>query len=230
MQHDLATEPVHIAGPLKSWYDIHEALAHEVSGLAATAASIDAATVDAFVERFIAFDNELRNHSEVEDAIMFPAIERSGGRVDQALSAQHHGEQQLAYDARCALLAAKVEPGAEQLAAVTTVLADLRDGLLPHLRAEETDVLPQIPQLFDLAEQAALLTTIITSLPADPTMQPWIAAALTPEHRTARLRNMAAALPPDALRGVMGQIHRGVDVAVWADIAERTPQLAALAL
>ena len=65
-------------------------------------------------------------------------------------------------------------------------------------------------------------------MPPDPVMQPWVAAALTPEHLEARLRNMATSLGHDALVGVLTQIHDGVDAATWAEVESRTPDLAAL--
>ena len=54
-----------------------------------------------------------------------------------------------------------------------------------------------------------------------------MAGALTSEHRDARLRTMAASPPHEALVRVLHQIHDGVDAAVWADMAKRTPDLTA---
>ena len=51
-----------------------------------------------------------------------------------------------------------------------------------------------------------------------------------PEHLEARLRNMATSLGHDALVGVLTQIHDGVDLAVWAEVESRTPDLAALVI
>lgn len=160
---------------------------------------------------------------------MFPAIADAGGAIDADLNDEHRREQTLVYDAECALLDAKLRPTAANFSRVAAVLSELRDRLIPHLQLEEQSVLPQVPVHFDHDAQAALLRTIIDSIPHDSRVQPWIAAALTPEHREARLRNMAASLAPQALRAVMQQIRDGVDDSVWADITTRTPDLAALA-
>lgn len=217
-----------ITGPLRTWYDLHEAIAHEAEGLAAAARSLDATSLEAFAERFAAFDSELRTHSETEDGIVFPAIVEAGGHVPSDFREDHHHEQLLAYDAGWALLDAKVRPTPERLGALAELVARLGEELVAHLEAEDRLVLPQVQDLFGDDEQGALLRTIIGVLPPDPGLQPWIASALTPEHRETRLRNMAASLPREAFVGLLGQIRDGVDTDVWDDISSRTPEIAAL--
>lgn len=221
--------PRRITGPLKTWYDMHEALDHEVRALADLAAGIARDGVDDFARRFAAFDAELRNHSEVEDGIMFPAVVAAGGTVPDALFGEHRAEQLAVYEVGASLMGAKGRGDDAALAGLAPVAAALRDSLLAHLRLEDDAVLGQVDGLFDPDQQAQLLRTIISSMPPDPGLQPWVAGALTPEHLEARLRNMASSLAPDAMVGVMTQIHDGVDAATWAEVEARTPDLAALA-
>jgi iron-sulfur cluster repair protein YtfE (RIC family) len=217
-----------VIGPLKTWYDLHEALGHEVRALADLATGITASDVDGFAKRFGAFDAELRKHSEVEDGIMFPAIVVAGGTVPQHLVHEHRDEQLRVYELGAAIMAAKGRGDDESLAALAPLASNLRDGLLAHLHAEEDEVLGEVDELFSTDQQSLLLRTIISSMPSDPGMQPWVAAALTPEHLEARLRNMATSLGHDALVGMLTQIHDGVDAATWAEVKSRTPELAAL--
>lgn len=220
--------PHRITGPLKSWYEMHEALSHEVTALAETSTSLTAGELDRFAQRFAAFDRELRTHSEVEDGIMFPAIERRGGTIPAALVAEHREEQLRVYELGTALLRAKATPDHSALSAIAPQAAALRDSLRRHLEHEEADVLGRVDDLFTAGEQAGMLRTIMSSLPADPHLQAWVAAALTPEHLEARLRNMAASLSHAALVGALAQIHDGVDAETWARIRSRTPDLAAM--
>ncbi|MFN8025020.1 MAG: hemerythrin domain-containing protein [Acidimicrobiia bacterium] len=217
-----------VVGPLKTWYDLHEALGHEVRGLADQATAIAAGDLAAFSKRFEAFDSELRHHSEVEDGIMFPAIVAAGGTVPLHLLDEHREEQLRVYELGAAIMAAKGRGDHESLAALAPLAASLSDSLLAHLQAEEDEVLGEVDELFSSDQQSQLLRTIIASMPPDPVMQPWVAAALTPEHLEARLRNMATSLGHDALVGVLTQIHDGVDAATWAEVQRRTPDLAAL--
>jgi len=217
-----------VVGPLKTWYDLHEALGHEVRALADQPTGIAAADVAGFSKRFEAFDSELRHHSEVEDGIMFPAILAAGGTVPHHLLDEHRDEQLRVYELGAAIMAAKGRGDAESLTALAPLAATLRDGLLAHLQAEEDEVLGEVDPLFSADQQSQLLRTIIASMPPDPIMQPWVAAALTPEHLEARLRNMAGSLGHDALVGMLTQIHDGVDAATWAEVQTRTPELAAL--
>jgi iron-sulfur cluster repair protein YtfE (RIC family) len=217
-----------ITGPLKTWYDLHEALRHEVTVLAEEAASLEPSTLPAFAERFGLFLNELRTHSEVEDGLMFPAIRARGGGVPAALGDDHHREQQQVYDLSCALLQAGPLGDASALHGIAAAASALRDGLAAHLDAEEQLVLPLVQQLFDDAAQAGLLNLIMQAIPADPHLQPWVAQALSDDHLEARLRNMATSLSHAGLVGVLTQIHDGVTPEVWAVVRTRMPDLAAL--
>lgn len=221
-------EPTRITGPLRTWYDLHEALDHEAAGLAEDAASLSAEHLDAFAERFWGFDRELRAHSEVEDGIMFPAITARGGHVDAELEREHRAEQLEVYALGSLILHALAATDADALAALAAPAVALRDSLRAHLRAEEATVLNQVDVLFDDQEQGALLRTIIGALPPDPQLQPWVSAAITPEHLEARLRNIANSLSTPALTALLTQIRDGVDAETWHEVEARTPELAAL--
>jgi hypothetical protein len=223
-----ADAPRRVTGPLKTWYDMHEALGHEVRALADLSVGLGRADLDAFAQRFGAFDAELRNHSEVEDGIMFPAILTAGGSVPDHLYDEHRDEQLRVYALGAAVMAARGRRDDESLAALAPLSVILRDSLLAHLQAEEDEVLDEVDELFDTDRQSQLLRTIIAAMPPDPGMQPWVAAALTPAHLEARLRNMATSLGHDAFVGVLTQIHDGVDPAVWVALEQRAPDLAAL--
>ena len=216
-----------ITGPLKTWYDLHEALAHEVTGIAADATGLTLDDLESFAERFWAFDRELRAHSEVEDGIMFPAIVDRGGRVDEVLGQEHRDEQLAVYAVGAALLRAKARRSADTIAALGPLTAELRDSLIAHLELEERS-LGQVDGLFSDDEQSALFRTIITSLPPDPGLQPWVTSALSPDHLEARLRNIASSMSTPALTDLLTQIRDGVGADTWAVIEERTPELAAL--
>lgn len=225
------TNPTHdrrITGPLKTWYDLHEALEHEAIGIAADAVHLTVDDLDALATRFWAFDEELKHHSEVEDGIMFPAIEAAGGTIDDHLLEEHRDAHLAVYAFGSAVLHANATRSTEALAALAPLAAELRDSFQAHLAHEESTALGQVDDLFSNEEQAALFRTIIGSLPPDPQLQPWVAAALTPEHLEARLRNIASAMSTPALTGLMTQIHDGVDAVRWSVIEATTPDLAAL--
>jgi hypothetical protein len=222
-----STEPGRITGPLKTWYNLHEALGHEARGIAADADELTLDRLDAFASRFWSFDRELRAHSEVEDGIMFPAITERGGHIDPALGKDHRNEQLAVYALGAGLLQAKAARTPEALGALHQPAAALRDSLEAHLAAEEASALTQVDGLFAADEQAAMFHTIIGALPPDPNLQPWVAEALTPEHLEIRLRNIAASTPEAMMTTLMTQIRDGVDDATWSQIETRTPELAA---
>jgi hypothetical protein len=223
-----ANETRRIQGPLKTWYDLHEALGHEVAGLAADAAALTISGLDAFAARFWAFDRELKAHSEVEDGIMFPAIAARGGAIDDELLEEHRAEQLAVYAAGATLLHANATRTPDALAALAGSTAAMRDSLKTHLEREEASALTQVDGLFSDDEQSALFRSIIGALPPDPQLQPWVASALSPDHLELRLRNIASSMPAPALASLMAQIHDGVDATTWSVVQARTPDLAAL--
>lgn len=218
-----------ITGPLKTWYDLHEALDHEATGIAADASDLTLDRLDALATRFWAFDDELKHHSEVEDGIMFPAIVAAGGTIDTPLFEEHRDAHLAVYAFGTALLHAKATRTNEAIAALGPLATKFRDSFKAHLEHEESTALGQVDDLFSSDEQAGLFRTIIGSLPPDPQLQPWVAAALTPEHLEARLRNIASSMSGPALAGLMTQIRDGVDPETWAEVEARTPGLAELA-
>lgn len=222
------TSPGRITGPLKTWYDLHEALAHEATGIAADAEVLTVDGLDAFAARFWAFDRELRAHSEVEDGIMFPAISQRGGNIEADLETEHREEQLAVYALGAALLHANATRTTDAIGALARPAAEMRDSLEAHLELEEATALTQVDGLFSDDEQAALFRTIIGSLPPDPQLQPWVTAALSPEHLEARLRNIARSMSTPALTALMTQIHDGVGADTWSVVESRTPDLAAL--
>jgi len=217
-----------ITGPLKTWYDLHEALDHEATGIAADASELTLDGLDALAIRFWAFDDELKHHSEVEDGIMFPAIVAAGGTIDTPLFEEHRDAHLAVYAFGTAVLHAKATRTSEALAALGPLATELRDSFKAHLEHEEATALGQVDDLFSNDEQAGLFRTIIGSLPPDPQLQPWVAAALTPEHLEARLRNIASSMSTPALTALLTQIRDGVDPATWRVVEETTPELAEL--
>lgn len=225
-----------ITGPLRAWYDIHDALRQEIGSLEQVVTECDEDDRDAwtaFADRFEFFHGELRDHSLHEDGIVFPAMRQQGIPVESNYTKEHHKEQALVYDVAASIHEVAVltdrydVSGARQ--AAREAIVSLRMHLVEHLALEEEYLLPQADEVISDDEQAWILQAIIASVPPDPRVQPWIAAALTPEHREARLVHMHDELPADAFAAVMGQIRAGVSAEIWADIVSRQPGLAAAA-
>ena len=99
-----------ITGPLRTWYDLHEALAHEASAIAAAAEELTPDELPRLDARFGMLRRELRTHSEVEDAMLFPEIERRGGTVAASFGDEHHHELQHTCEQEPALPATENEP------------------------------------------------------------------------------------------------------------------------
>jgi hemerythrin-like domain-containing protein len=220
-----------ITGPLATWYDLHEAIRSEIDLLDAMAQTLDDdPSLAAFAQRFRFLADELRTHSLVEDGILFAALQDRGLTVDDGLVADHRHEQESMLRIASHILSAQTLPDrANAVDEIRRTLAALRPHLHRHLDEEERVVLPLAQETFSTDEQATLLRAIITLLPADPHLQAWVAESLTPEHRDARLRNLAHTLSPEAAQSIMREIRDGVSASTWVDITTRTPEVAALA-
>jgi iron-sulfur cluster repair protein YtfE (RIC family) len=215
-----------ITGPLRAWYDIHEALLFEARALATQARATSPLQAEALARRYAFFEAELRLHSSVEDGLMFPAMREAGGHVDPVLSSDHQRDQLVLYDVRCALLEAEAFDRVRTLERVVETLDVLAEHLARHFSDEEETALVMAAKVFSDAEQGRLLKSIFRLLPPDPHLEPWILSSLTPEHRVARLRNLISSLPPPRLEQVLEETRAGVSPDIWRDLEHEIPELA----
>jgi len=222
-------------GPLRGWYDIHQALRVELADLrehADRSADRDPEAVHAFDERFEFLRAVLTAHSAAEDGIIFAAMRLRGLDSTDELTRDHMRELGNIYDVHRHLVEARflgdLEDAAVPLRHARDATHRLEDDLLAHLAVEEEGVVPEVLANFSADEQASLLSKVVAENPPDlvPKILPWMIGAVSPEHRVAAVRDWQATLPPEVVTMLVGFLRAGLAPDAWSDLEARIPELA----
>jgi hemerythrin-like domain-containing protein len=229
----MSAPPQRREGPLRSWYDIHDALRHEVEALVteANALTDDATTLDAFDQRVEFLRRMLSAHSTAEDAVMFPSMARRGLAVDERFRAEHLTEVGSIYDLhRNAVQARFITDPVESVAALARIVAGtqrLQAGLEGHLTAEEEQLLPAVLDAFSEDEQLTLLHSILASNPGDVKLQmiPWIVGAVPIPHAAEFLDDVHVSAGDAGFAFVATLVHDDVPADRWDALVELLPAL-----
>jgi hypothetical protein len=222
-------------GPLRGWYDIHQALRVELADLrehADRSADRDPEAVHAFDERFEFLRAVLTAHSAAEDGIIFAAMRLRGLDSTEELTKDHMRELGNIYDVHRHLVEARflgdLEDAAGPLGRARDATHRLEEDLLGHLAFEEEGIIPEVLANFSAADQASLLSKVVAENPPDlvPRILPWMIGAISPEHREAAVRDWQATLPPEVVTMLVGFLRMGLAPDVWSDLQSRVPELA----
>jgi hemerythrin superfamily protein len=222
-------------GPLRGWYDIHQALRVELADLrehADRSTNRDPDAVQAFDERFDFLRAVLTAHSAAEDGIIFAAMRLRGLESTDELTKDHMRELGNIYDVHRHLVEARflgdLEDAAGPLGRARDATHRLEDDLLAHLAVEEESVIPEVLANFSADDQASLLGKVVAENPPDlvPKILPWMIGAISPEHRVAAVRDWQATLPPEVVTMLVGFLRAGLAPDVWSDLEARVPELA----
>ena len=142
----------------------------------------------ALARRWSRFEEVLHHHHVVEDTSIWPALlahaGAAGAEADretlEAMEAEH-GQIDPALDAtRTAFAAMQEHPCTDHRNALDVRLTSLREGLLEHLRHEETDALPLLQRTMTAEEWDAAEKAAAKGYPTRlvPFLVPWVADGL----------------------------------------------------
>ena len=173
-----------------------------------------------FASDFPLFARILEKHSEVEDALFFPALEERSPGSTAATVDQHRKIEDLV-----AVLASGSSTDTQ------TDLATLQEFLLAHLAEEEEKVMPAMMEHFEAAEIWALDGRIMEFCSPEfmQEMMPWWFTHIDAADRVCVAQNMTVGVPPDFLPILSQWIAAGLDETQWNELVEQVPALAATA-
>jgi hemerythrin-like domain-containing protein len=225
------------AGPLESWFDIHEALKNEFPRLRKMAGDVtldDADELRKLSDEIVFFAEVLTVHSLSEDGVGFPIMRNRGIDIPAALSDDHHRELEAVYDIRRSCLELlfhdadqDVSPALDRL---RNRIAALEEDLAAHIRFEDDVIIPQAMEKFSRAEQAALVVKMVAHTPAwlSDKVLPWMIANISERHRVHLLEVWFDSMPGDVLRTRVRTIRNGVSPDLWKQLVEQVPRLASV--
>ncbi|HIN80378.1 MAG TPA: hemerythrin domain-containing protein [Planctomycetes bacterium] len=173
-----------------------------------------------FASDFPLFARILEKHSEVEDALFFPALEERAPGSTAATVDQHRKIEDLV-----AVLASGSSTDTQ------TDLATLQEFLLAHLAEEEEKVMPAMMEHFEAAEIWALDGRIMEFCSPEfmQEMLPWWFTHIDAADRVCVAQNMTVGVPPEVLPVLCQWIAAGLDETQWNELVGQVPALAATA-
>eukprot|EP00192_Tetraselmis_astigmatica_P000948 CAMPEP_0117679692 /NCGR_PEP_ID=MMETSP0804-20121206/17947_1 /TAXON_ID=1074897 /ORGANISM="Tetraselmis astigmatica, Strain CCMP880" /LENGTH=1249 /DNA_ID=CAMNT_0005489125 /DNA_START=485 /DNA_END=4234 /DNA_ORIENTATION=- len=210
-QADQATAANDSVNPIDHIFQFHKALKREVKHLEKEAQSlsheVDAGgAVDILVHQLEARFHFLKGiyiaHSEAEDKIVFPALERKevSRNVSHAYSLDHQKEQEMfaQVDELLRSLKANLNDPAAMVpiaSRMRVTCAAVRANLDMHVRAEETELWPLFNEHFSFEEQETIVGSIIGNTGAEvlQTMITWVANETEPEEQAAMMDALRSA-------------------------------------
>jgi iron-sulfur cluster repair protein YtfE (RIC family) len=222
-------------GPLQSWYDLHEAIRHELAQIRTLAAGVRADDTDAqrmLTDRVQFFMDVLAVHSEHEDGVIFPFMRWRALEVADHYTTDHHDEAAEIYDIRVALIAIRFREAGQDVGAeldeVRSRLAALDSALDAHLSAEEDELIPQCAGL-PVDEQVDLVTRMVSQTPEwiAPHLTPWMVRMVSLDHQVHLLDAWSKTLASEAFAAKAKAIRADMPERDWKALRERVPALAA---
>lgn len=225
------------AGPLESWFDIHEALKNEFPRLRKMAEDValdDAVGLRKLSDEVVFFAEVLTVHSLSEDGVGFPIMRRRGIDVPASITDDHYRELQAVYDMRRSCLELQfhedgqdVSPALDRLKKQITAL---EEDLGAHIKYEDDVIVPQAMEKFTAEEQVMLVVKMVAHTPAwlSEKVLPWMLENISQEHRVHLLQVWTETMPDDVLKTRVQTIRNGVSADLWDDLVGRIPKLATI--
>jgi len=199
--------------PIDHIFQFHKALRREVRHLEQDAQALSrqvevggAQAVDKLIQqlegRFQFLKGIYIAHSEAEDRIVFPALEKKEilRNVSHAYSLDHQKEQEMFSQVEQMLLSVKEHKGdLEALGPLSSRLrvtcSAVRANLETHVRSEETELWPLFNEHFTISEQEQIVGSIVGHTGAEvlQTMISWVAKETNPEEQAAMMDALRSA-------------------------------------
>ena len=192
---------------------VHRALRRDLERIIAGGESL-------FVSDFPRFARILEKHSEVEDALFFPALEeRAPGTTGSSID-QHKEIEELVRSL-----------AGGNSSDIQGELVRLQSLLLSHLDDEEEKIMPAMMEHFEAAEIWALDGRIMEFCSPEflQEMLPWWFTYIDAADRVCVAQNMTVGVPPEVLPMLCQWIAAGLDENEWNDLVDKVPALGATA-
>eukprot|EP00741_Cyanophora_paradoxa_P022524 tig00021464_g21750.t1 len=200
-----AAGTVRIVDPVDIICVIHEAIRGEFKDIELASRRVDPARdteVAALAERFHTLWNVVKDHSQGEDRVFFPALDarlRQRGElaVSKSFEMEHDCERHL-FEELHKLIHRALAPEVaarereELLSEIRVRSSTLVESLALHLLKEEREILPQLRSFFSQEEQEALMGRIIGHRPSAmlEQMLPWMVQSLSESESRNMMRHI----------------------------------------
>eukprot|EP00879_Flechtneria_rotunda_P008507 GHRR01008912.1.p1 GENE.GHRR01008912.1~~GHRR01008912.1.p1 ORF type:complete len:1552 (+),score=616.00 GHRR01008912.1:172-4827(+) len=177
-QSNLPASQQSVHEPINFLYGhLHNSIRTELDNLSSWALSLEAGSEQELRhrllhlrERYHFLEQVYKYHSNVEDEVVYPALDSKVKNVTSAYSVEHQDEEYLFGHLATLLSSALAQTGAERTATIRELICkveEIHTTLRKHLAKEEAQLLPLLQQHFSHAEQAELVAQFLYCIPLD---------------------------------------------------------------
>lgn len=216
-------------GPIDALRFVHAAITREVVELEHLGDGCQGPDdVRRLGERVAFLGYVVKGHTDGEELGLYRSLEERAPHVGAAYLHDHVDEQALFRGLAELVADAGTGAGPQLLGRVRRQTVALTEHLEPHIRKENELVLPLVAQLYDVAEQGAMVGRIMSSFtPVDlGKIVPWMASKMTQDERAAYLGVVLRTQPAERAQVVVGLVRQGTPLADWEALKPRVPGLA----
>ncbi|KAK4843002.1 hypothetical protein QYF36_002606 [Acer negundo] len=151
-------------------------------------------------ERYRFLRSVYKHHSNAEDEVVFPALDKRVKNVARTYSLEHEGESNL-FDHLFELLNSYMqndESFPKELASCTRVL---QTSINQHMAKEEDQVFPLLIEKFSLEEQASLVWQFLCSIPVNMMAEflSWLSSSVLPDEYQVMQKCLNKIVPEEKL-------------------------------
>lgn len=223
--------------PLVILYNhIHKALSGELDNLEAHARSLNPdrpEEMGAFAEHLGMIEGLLHVHSQEEEGVLWPEIEKQMPSLTRPYELDHEADDEVF--ARIHSHLEKLQQQSPDRASAQVSLARdtgvLAEQVRLHIRKEEEHVYAPFADRISRDEQMDISRRILSNLPAEilPQAMPWLASFLTPEEVAEGFALYVEAVGPERGRLFITPLPNGMPPEKWQEVLKHAPQLTSYA-
>ncbi|XP_073226109.1 zinc finger protein BRUTUS-like isoform X2 [Cicer arietinum] len=186
--------------PILIFLFFHKAIRSELDALhrlaIAFATDNNRSDIQPLFERYHFLSSIYRHHSNAEDEVIFPALDRRVKNVAQTYSLEHKSESNL-FDHLFELLNSSIQNDESFPREFASCTGALQTSVSQHLAKEEEQVFPLLIEKFSLEEQASLVWQFLCSIPVNMMAEflPWLSTSISPDE-SQDLRNFLIKIVP----------------------------------
>lgn len=189
--------------PILIFWFFHKAMRKELDALHRSAmafATGSSSDIQPLLERYYFLRSIYKQHSNVEDEVIFPALDIRVKNVAQTYSLEHKGESNI-FDRLFELLNSTKrndENFPRELASCTGVL---HTSVSQHMAKEEEQVFPLLIKNFSLEEQASLVWQFLCSIPMNMMAEflPWLSNSISSDENQDLQKCLRKIVPAEKL-------------------------------
>ncbi|WJX54320.1 hypothetical protein P8452_40218 [Trifolium repens] len=169
--------------PILIFLFFHKAIRNELDTLhrlAMAFATGNRSDIQPLFDRYHFLSSIYRHHSNAEDEVIFPALDRRVKNVAQTYSLEHKGESNL-FDHLFELLNSSIKNDESFPRELASCTGALQTSVSQHLAKEEEQVFPLLIEKFSLEEQASLVWQFLCSIPVNMMAEflPWLSTSIS---------------------------------------------------